>query len=230
MADRDKELQRIRDTYAGYRDERSRLWSTDNPGFARIVEDRDRFLAAVIAASTAGRADPRLLDVGCGPGRLATVTRDAGTRVSFTGLDLLPEMLEAARQAAPFASWVQGSADRLPFPNGSFDIVVASTLFSSLPSKSLEAATAAEIRRVLAPDGCLVWYDLRYASPANRSVHPVSRRRLRQLFPGWRAELRTITLLPPLARSLGPATGVVYPLLERLPLLRSHLVGRLRRA
>ncbi|MGI8828262.1 MAG: class I SAM-dependent methyltransferase [Candidatus Limnocylindria bacterium] len=229
MPGRDEELQHIRDTYAGYRERRSHLWSTDNPGFARIVEDRDRALAGLIADSTMGRTDPRVLDVGCGPGRLASVLRGAGMRVSFTGLDLLPEMLDAALMADPSASWVQGSADRLPFADGSFDVVVASTLFSSLPQGTLEVAVAAEIGRVLAEDGLVVWYDLRYPSPGNRSVRPITRGRLSRLFPGWRAELRTITLLPPLARRLGWATTVAYPLLERIPVLRSHLVGRLRR-
>lgn len=229
MPGRDEELQRIRDAYAGYRDRRLHLWSTDNPGFARIVQDRDRTLAGLIAASTADRTDARVLDVGCGPGRLAAVLRVTGIGVSFTGLDLLPEMLEEARRVEPSATWIQGSADRLPFVEGSFDIVVASTLFSSLPRGSLASVVAAEIGRVLTEDGSVVWYDLRYPSPANRLVRPFGRRQLGRLFRGWRAELRSITLLPPVARRLGPATDVAYPLLERFPPLRSHLIGRLTR-
>jgi len=36
------------------------------------------------------------------------------------------------------------------------------------------------------------------------------------------------TLIPPIARRLGPTTPVLYPILESIPFLRSHLIGRLR--
>jgi len=38
-----------------------------------------------------------------------------------------------------------------------------------------------------------------------------------------------VTLLPPLARRLGPATPLAYPVLAALPPLRSHLIGLLRK-
>jgi len=105
---------------------------------------------------------------------------------------------------------------------------VASTLFSSLPSRGLEEAVAGEIARALRPDGWLAWYDLRYRNPANRSVHGLGRSDVQSLFPGWTLELQSMTLLPPLARRLGPLTGALYGPLHALPFLRSHLIGRLQ--
>ncbi len=174
--------------------------------------------------------DGRVLDLGSGDGRFAVVARDAGLRVgSWLGVDLDPLAISRASELAPFATFVEASADRLPLDDASVDVVVASTMFSSLPSPALEVAIAGEIARVLVPRGSLVWYDLRYDNPFNSAVHGIQTTRLAELFPGWSREVRSITLLPPLDRRLGPTTTVTYPLLELAPFLRSHLIGRLER-
>jgi len=46
-------------------------------------------------------------------------------------------------------------------------------------------------------------------------------------FAGYEVQLRSLTLLPPLARRLGPWTEALYPLLGLCPWLRTHLVGLL---
>jgi ubiquinone/menaquinone biosynthesis C-methylase UbiE len=227
-AARERDLEEIRQTYAGYREQgRERLWDPRNRGYARMSRDRDQALVELVARSLPSGGSA--LDIGCGPGHLADLVRGHVREVSWTGADLLPEAIAEAKRMNPWASWVEASADRLPFPAASFDVVVASTLFSSLPSDRLERAVADEIARVLVPDGWLVWYDLRYSNPRNRAVHGVSRTRVNELFPDWVAELRSITLAPPIARHLGWLTGPVYAALEAIAPVRSHLVGRLRR-
>lgn len=227
---RGRHLQSIRATYARYqREERGRIWDPRNPGFARIVRDRDRALVDLLRRSLPSEGGA-VLDLGSGDGRLAEVARDADTSVgTWTGVDLDPGAVAVADSAMPWASWVEASADRLPFADASFDVVVASTLFSSLPSRALEDAVAAEIARVLRPGGWLVWYDLRYDNPFNRAVHGIGTGRLAELFPGWKLEVRSMTLLPPLARRLGPLTRLFYRPLERMLPLRSHHLGRLQR-
>lgn len=226
---RDEELDRVRATYQRYaRDGRSRLWDRANPGYARIARERDEALVELIVTCLGADGAGTVLDCGCGTGELADLVRARAPRVAWTGIDLRTEALEVGRRDRPWGVWVEGSVDALPFPDGSFDVVVASTLFSSLPSWELELATAREIARVLAPDGAVVWYDLRYGSPRNRAVHPMSRRRIERLFPGWIVDLRSITLLPPLARRLPGGFAWVHAMLSRVPLARSHLVGRVR--
>jgi ubiquinone/menaquinone biosynthesis C-methylase UbiE len=192
-----------------------------------MSRDRDRILIDLVRRSVP--AGGSVLDIGCGPGSLADLVAGEVPNLSWTGVDLLPEAITEAREQRPWATWIEASADALPIGNASIDVVVASTLFSSLPSGQLERDAAAEVGRVLRPGGWLVWYDLRYGNPGNRSVHGLGQNAVRHLFPGWRAELRPVTLIPPLARRLGSLTGVLYGPLERLPFLRSHLVGRLRR-
>jgi SAM-dependent methyltransferase len=223
------ELDGIRRTYAGYEASgRERLWDRSNPGIARCSTEARAAVVALLARSVPHDAG-RVLDLGCGDGSLAHDARAAGIGSTWNGVDLRPEAVAQAAADHPWGRFEVAAADALPFEPDTFDAVAATVLFSSLPSRTMEADVAAEIGRVLKPGGWLVWYDLRYDNPANPAVHGVSRARLRELFPGWQAELRTLTLLPPLARRLGRLTPVAYPVLHALPVLRSHLVGRLRR-
>lgn len=226
--EREEALEKIRQSYRGYRDQgRDRLWNAANPGYARLTRDRNRALVELLQSLLPARG--RVLDLGCGPGDLADVVRAHVGDVSWTGVDLLPESLVEARRLRPWATWVEASADRLPFADASFNVVVAATLFSSLPTPELERAVATEIGRVLRSSGSLVWYDLRYDNPGNPAVHGIHAERLGELFPSWPMQLRSLTLIPPVARRLGPATPVLYPMLHAVPLLRSHFVGALRR-
>jgi SAM-dependent methyltransferase len=225
---REEALEEIRQAYRRYREQgRDRLWDSATPGYARLTRDRDRAVVELVSRSLpeSGAA----LDLGCGPGGLADLVRARVGALSWTGADLLAENVDEARRLRPWATWVETSADRLPFADGSFDVVVAATLFSSLPTPELERAVAAEAGRVLRPGGWLVWYDLRYDNPRNPDIHGLGRASLARLFPDWHAELRSITLVPPIARRLGPLTPLAYRPLELVPPLRSHLIGRLRK-
>ena len=220
--------ERIREVYRSYEEQgRDRLWDMRNRGFARLSHDRDLRLRDLLARSLPG-GSASLLDVGCGNGSLLATVSQRWPDVRLTGLDLQPERIEEARANAPDAQLVVGSADALPFDDHSFDVVTAITLMSSLPTDPMETAAAREIARVTRQGGWLVWFDLRYDNPTNPAVHGIDGRRLETLFPGWAQELRSSTVLPPLARRLGPSTPVLYPLLELVPPLRSHLIGRLR--
>ena len=220
--------ERIREAYRSYEEEgRDRLWDLRNRGFARLSSDRDLRLRELLARSLPG-APASLLDVGCGNGSLLASVSERWPDVRLAGLDLQPERIEEARATAPDANFVIGSADALPFDDHSFDVVTAITLMSSLPTDPMETGAAREIARVTRPGGWLVWFDLRYDNPTNPAVHGIDSRRLETLFPGWAQELRSSTVLPPLARRLGPSTPILYPILELVPPLRSHLIGRLR--
>src|SRR5262245_46356808 len=68
-----------------------------------------------------------VLDVACGTGNATIPAALAGGRC--TGLDLTPELFEAARTHAAEAGveidWVQGDAEDLPFADASFDRVIS---------------------------------------------------------------------------------------------------------
>lgn len=222
---REAELERVRATYAAYESEgRSMLWNPSNRGYSRMMRDRDAALLDVISDAT--KPGSRLADLGCGTGDLAALV--ARLRLELAGVDLRPEAIAAARARYPSHAWYVASVDALPFDDGAFDVVVASTLFSSLGAE-LQVAAAREIGRILRPGGTVAWYDLRYGNPSNPAVHGVTRTRIARLFPRWTVEVRPLTLLPPVARRLGPLTPMAYPALHFVRPLRTHLVGRLVR-
>jgi len=62
-----------------------------------------------------------VLDVGTGSGLFAEQFAAKGLKV--TGLDVNPEMLSAAQKYVPSGTFQEGVAEKLPFPDGSFDLV-----------------------------------------------------------------------------------------------------------
>lgn len=226
--DRSADLERIRTTYAGYaRSQRERLWSRGSAGYARLVDDLDRALLANLREAVKGREGSTVIDLGCGAGELAGVGAQLARR--WIGVDLRADAVAAATAAYPEVEFIEASADAVPLESASADVVVARVLFSSLPSRQLERAVAAEIGRLLRPGGWVVWQDIRYSNPTNDAVHGLSEVAISGLFRGWERQLSTTGLLPPIARRLGPLTPVAYPLLAAIPPLRSHVVGRLSR-
>jgi ubiquinone/menaquinone biosynthesis C-methylase UbiE len=119
-----------------------------------------RHIAADIADEAPAAA--RVLEIGCGPGRLSIIlTREHGLEV--TGVDLDPAMIERARANADRARkagrrvpvFVVGDVASLSFADASVDLVV-STL--SMHHWSDPTSGLAEIGRVLRPGGrALVW-------------------------------------------------------------------------
>jgi ubiquinone/menaquinone biosynthesis C-methylase UbiE len=172
----------------------------------------------------------RVLDVGCGRGDWLVWLKGLGVADSnLQGVDLLADRIAAARQAHPTFTFVQANAEQFDGADASYDLIVCSTLFSSILETGMASRVAGNIRRMLAPRGVVVWYDFRYRNPGNPHTRPMSRAQIQLLFEGFELDLRSVTLVPPIARRLGPAAAALYPLLAALPPLRSHLVGILSR-
>jgi SAM-dependent methyltransferase len=98
----------------------------------------------------------RVLDVACGTGVVSVTAARLGARV--TGLDLTPELLAAARDNARIASvtieFQQGDVEKLPFPDGAFDVVVSQ--FGHMFAPRPEVATS-EMLRVLKKGGTIAF-------------------------------------------------------------------------
>ncbi len=228
--DRAADLAAIHVAYDGYAfTGRHRLWNEQQRGYGRLARQLRKQVVLVLRESVLS-AGTRVLDLGCGSGRLFDSAREElPERFEWTGVDLREDAIAEARKAFRGATFMVSSADAVPLPDASFDVVVAQLLFSSLPSLQLEEAVAAEITRLLKPDGLLVWLDIRYSNPTNRAVHGMPMGRIGHIFPQWRTELCTTGLLPPIARRLGVLAKIAYPMLSAMSPLRSHIVGRLTR-
>jgi ubiquinone/menaquinone biosynthesis C-methylase UbiE len=104
----------------------------------------------------------RVLDVGCGTGRLLVAIKRREPQVNAVGLDPDPKALARARHKAQRAALAvelqQGFADALPFGEASFDRVFSSLMFHHL-ERDEKLKTLTEIQRVLEPGGRLELMD-----------------------------------------------------------------------
>jgi 2-polyprenyl-3-methyl-5-hydroxy-6-metoxy-1,4-benzoquinol methylase len=103
----------------------------------------------------------RVLDVGCGNGRLAMLLDQERPGVTYTGVDAAPELVEVARaQAGQLGISTEfhildisrpGWSD--PFRGESFDYIVILAVLHHIPSFKLRARALREIAELLAPRG-----------------------------------------------------------------------------
>jgi SAM-dependent methyltransferase len=107
----------------------------------------------------------RILDVGCGTGRLLRQARQRYPRAELVGIDLARGMLAAAIAATSTKlriHYLHAGAEHLPFTDEVFDLVVATM---SMRHWTDQAAGIAEIGRVLTPGGVCVLADVFPSSP-----------------------------------------------------------------
>jgi SAM-dependent methyltransferase len=122
---------------------RARVYDTLRPADATWWE---AFAALVELGDLRGR---RVLDVGCGTGRLVAALVDDAHAKAW-GIDASSEMVAVARETVPAAAGVrQGAAEQLPFRDGWFDRVTMSLVLHLLDRPQ----ALAEARRVVPADG-----------------------------------------------------------------------------
>jgi arsenite methyltransferase len=122
-----------------------------------------------------GRLEPgeRVLDLGSGAGTDSLIAAQmVGAGGSVTGIDMTPQMLAKARAAAAEmgaanVEFVEAEAERLPFPDASFDFVISNGVIDLIPDKDV---VFAELHRVLAPGGRMQIADVTIQNPVSEEV------------------------------------------------------------
>lgn len=101
----------------------------------------------------------RVFEIGCGGG-LNQTFYDHAKVTAFAGIDPSPRLLDAARDRAREKGWSadirQAAGEDIPFPSGSFDTVVCTYTLCSVTDP---ARVIAELKRILAPDGRLLFLE-----------------------------------------------------------------------
>jgi SAM-dependent methyltransferase len=197
-----------------------------------LRQSRERaVLASLRWAGMVPLAGREILDVGCGGGQwLADFETWGADRTRLAGIDLIPGRVESARaRLTPGADVRLGDASELPWPDGRFDVVLQSMLFSSVLDGAMRTAIASEMVRVLAPGGVILWNDFFVDNPRNSAVRGVRRGEVATLFPGFRVSARRITLAAPLTRWIAPRSELAAIALEALRVLNTHYLCVLTR-
>jgi arsenite methyltransferase len=139
---------------------------------ANVPESAVQSFAGVANPFSLGRIErgARVLDLGSGAGTDSLVAAQmVGPEGRVTGIDMTPEMLAKARAAAgemgaANVEFVEAEAERLPFADASFDIVISNGVIDLVPDKD---AVFSELFRVLAPGGRIQIADVTIQKPVS---------------------------------------------------------------
>lgn len=121
---------------------RTRSFFWDIEGLEKYVKDGDR-----------------VLDLGCGSGRLIEILKDK--KINYVCLDSSEKLIEIAKKNYPGYNFLVGEALNLPFPENSFDKVFSIRVLPHIPSNEFRLKFMKEVKRVLKPKGLLIltcWY------------------------------------------------------------------------
>jgi arsenite methyltransferase len=138
----------------------------------KVPDSSAESFAGVANPFSLGRLDSgeRVLDLGSGAGTDSLIAAQmVGDTGHVTGIDMTPEMLararaSAAEMGASNVEFVEGEAERLPFPAESLDVVISNGVIDLIPDKD---AVFAEIFRVLAPGGHIQIADVTIQNPVS---------------------------------------------------------------
>jgi arsenite methyltransferase len=152
-----------------------RAWAEDlgyPPELGNVPDAVVESFAGVANPWRLGRLEPgeRVLDLGSGAGTDSLVAAQmVGEEGRVTGIDTTAEMLAKARAAAAEMSaanveFVEAEAERLPFADESFDVVISNGVIDLIPDKD---AVFGELFRVLVPGGRMQIADVTIQNPVS---------------------------------------------------------------
>jgi SAM-dependent methyltransferase len=168
----------------------------------------------------------KVLEIGCGQGTNLLKFIELGFKPeNIIGNELLGERVLNARKILPSeVTIIEGDALNLTFESGTFDIILQSTVFSSILNEEFKIRLAEKIFDLVKPGGGILWYDIIYNNPNNNDVKGISRSSIKNLFPDSKIYFRKITLAPPLSRIATRVNPSLYYFFNFFPFLRTHLL------
>lgn len=178
----------------------------------------------LVKAGISDLSSLEILDVGCGRGSFLRLLVDWGASPSsLHGIDLLYDRIEAARILAPSIDVRAASALRIPFGEGSMDLVSANTVLSSVLDDRIRKTIASEIARVTRRAGAIFLYDFVISHPLNPNTRKLTFKDVKDLFPEFDFRRMRLTLAPPIQRELTKLEPVLAHAFEvAFPFLRTH--------
>lgn len=217
-----KEAERIASAYA-------RRTSSQNLRYSESIRvEREWHYSDLLKRNNIDISTAHILEVGCGDGsEIERLIMLGAAPARCSGIELLENRFENAKRRLPEECDLRmGDACDTDHPDAAFDVVFASTVFTSILDPRVQESLATEMWRLVRPGGGVLWYDFTYDNPRNPDVRGVSKSRVHALFSEAEQPIfHRVTLAPPIGRRISWAGSFGYRLLNSLPMLRTHLVG-----
>ena len=198
-----------------------------NPSVYMAQQEKERILISLLKTiGWSDVAEKRALEVGCGSGgNLQTLMRLGFDPANLVGNELLADRYESARRSLPVVTkLILGDARKLDLPDASFDMVMQSTVFTSIIDDAFQHQLADSMWRLVKPGGGVLWYDFTYDNPRNSDVRGVPLSRVKELFPEAGCLYRRVSLAPPISRRVCKLHPQLYTLFNSVFFLRTHIL------
>jgi ubiquinone/menaquinone biosynthesis C-methylase UbiE len=148
------------------------MWALGD--YPAVAADVIAELGPVLVTATGVRRGDRVLDVAAGSGNAAVPAALTGAEVVAS--DLAPELFEAGRQFAKQQGaelmWEEGDAEALPYPDGSFDVVLSCVGVMFAPHHQRAADELVRVCRPGGRIGLISWTPTGFVGEMFRTMKP----------------------------------------------------------
>ncbi|MEK7434440.1 MAG: class I SAM-dependent methyltransferase [Cyanobacteriota bacterium] len=224
MTQENEEVNKIREIY----DDRKTLgidYSPLNPSNYYILSSREKMLNHFLNKYYQ-RTLPtiKIIDIGFGNGfDIFNLVKYGATVRNIYGTEIIKERYEKVKYALTDTNLRMVENFILPYPNGLFDLVIQSTVLSSIQHEESRKKLASEMLRLLKKGGKVFSYDMRYPNPFNKDTLAIDKKELKNLFEGGKfLDIKATTFNPVLTRKIAPSSILLCQMLEKFPFLSSH--------
>lgn len=165
----------------------------------------------------------KFLEIGAGGGdNLFTFKRMGLNWNQIYANELIPDRYELLEKDFPNITLLKGDACEIDKQlHGTFNIILVSTVFSSILNEQTRQQLANKIWHLLSCGGIILFYDFIYNNPKNIHVRGIKKKEINSLFPKAISTLSySVTLAPPIGRKV----GAFYHFFNIFPFLRTYLI------
>ncbi|MCX7862006.1 MAG: class I SAM-dependent methyltransferase [Bacteroidales bacterium] len=169
----------------------------------------------------------KLLEIGAGSGyNLFFFKRIGFSYQNLFANELMDDRLKKLSSNFPQITIIAGDACEIDKSfSGTFDVILQSTVFSSITDYHMRKKLALKMKELLKPNGIILWYDFYFSNPQNKYTRAVSKKEIKSLFDECEYKFYKTTLASPIARRIKKA----YPFFNIFSFLRTHYVAVIKK-
>lgn len=170
--------------------------------------------------------DKRILEIGGGSGQNILLLLRLGflpENIYFNEL-LESRFSDALGRLPSGIHSFPGNALEMNFERDYFDVILQSTVFTSILDENMKSALAGKMWQWLKPGGGILWYDFIYNNPNNTDVEGIRIKKIRTYFPESKIQIKRLTLAPPVCRIVTKIHPSLYNVFNFWPFLRTHVL------